>query len=97
MNRYSTSDLRRLEIINLCTGARLGYATDFEFDSNAQVLALIIPGSDGFFGFGKGEDLVIPWHLIECFGEDTILVRLTETDLSCCVCPRPKDRKRKYL
>ena len=53
-------------------------------------LALVISGSDGFFGVGREDDIIIPWHKIECFGEDTILVRLSATDYSCCLCPRPK-------
>lgn len=93
MKRCSTADLRRLEIINLCDGARLGYASDFEFDKeDAKILALVISGSCGVFGLGREDDIVIPWHKIECFGEDTILVRLTASDLSCCLCPRPKKK-----
>ena len=80
-------------MINLCDGARLGFACDFEFDKeDARILALVISGSNGFFGFGKEDDIVIPWQKIECFGEDTILVRLTSNDLSCCLCPRPKNK-----
>jgi YlmC/YmxH family sporulation protein len=91
MKRCSTADLRRLEIINLCDGTRLGCASDFEFDKeDARILALVISGSDGIFGVGREDDIIIPWHKIECFGEDTILVRLSSTDLSCCQCPRPK-------
>ncbi|MBQ9797392.1 MAG: YlmC/YmxH family sporulation protein [Clostridia bacterium] len=91
MKRCSTADLRRLEIINLCDGTRLGCASDFEFDKeDARILALVISGSDGIFGVGREDDIIIPWHKIECFGEDTILVRLSSTDLSCCLCPRPK-------
>ncbi len=91
MKRYSTVDLRHLEIINLCDGARLGYATDFEFDKDdAQILSLIIGGCNGFFGFGKEDDLIIPWKKIECFGEDTILVRMNSNELNSCACPRPK-------
>lgn len=94
MKRYSTVDLRQLEIINLCDGTRLGYACDFEFDSECEkILALVIRGSNGFFGIGKCDDLVIPWNMIECIGEDTILVRLTKKDLSCCSCT---PQKRKY-
>ena len=86
MKRCSTADLRRLEIINLCDGTRLGYACDFEFDrEDARILALVISGSNGIFGLGKEDDVVIPWHKIECFGEDTILVRLSSADLSCCI------------
>ena len=93
MKRCSTADLRQLEIINLCDGTRLGYASDFEFDlEDARILALIISGNCGFFGFGKEDDLIIPWNMIECIGEDTILVKLSQRDLSCCACPRKKNR-----
>ena len=93
MKRYSTADLRRLEIINLCDGTRLGCASDFEFDKDdARILALVIAGSNGVFGMGREDDIVIPWHKIECFGEDTILVRLSGADLSCCQCQKPKRR-----
>ncbi len=97
MKRCSTADLRKLEIINLCDGARLGCATDFEFDKDdARILALVIAGSEGFLGMGKGEDLVIPWNCIECFGEDTVLVRLSPQELSCCSCGRQR-RKRGWF
>ena len=89
MKRCSTADLRRLEIVNLCDGARLGYATDFEFDcEDAQILALVIHGSGGFLGFGREDDLIIPWENIECIGEDTILVKLTQGDVARCCIPR---------
>lgn len=94
MKRCSTADLRRLEIINLCDGARLGYACDFEFDrEDAKILALVISGSNGIFGIGREDDIVIPWHKVECFGEDTILVRLSPADMSCCICPRQKGKR----
>ena len=94
MKRCSTVDLRRLEIINLCDGARLGYATDFEFDKeDARILAIVICGSHGIFGFGKEDDLVIPWECIECIGEDTILVKLTPAEFSCCICTPQKRKK----
>ncbi len=94
MKRCSTVDLRHLEIVNLCDGARLGYACDFEFDrDDARILALIVPGSCGFLGFGKEDDLIIPWNCIECIGEDTILVKLTQQEISCCICSNKK-RKR---
>ena len=94
MKRCSTTDLRQLEIVNLCDGARLGYASDFEFDcEDARLLALIIHGNCGFFGFGREDDVIIPWNKIECIGEDTILVKLTSQDLSCCCSPRQRNRK----
>ena len=77
MKKISTRDLREMEIINLCDGARLGYACDFEFDKcDGKILSLIIPGEKGLFCFNQTSDIIIPWCKIECFGEDTILVKL---------------------
>ena len=85
MKRCSTADLRRLEIINLCDGARLGCASDFEFDcEDAQLLALVIHGNVGFFGFGREDDIIIPWCKIDCIGEDAILVKLPRDELFRC-------------
>ncbi|MBQ8440337.1 MAG: YlmC/YmxH family sporulation protein [Clostridia bacterium] len=93
MKRCSTAELRNLEIVNLCDGARLGYACDFEFDKeDARILSLVIPGNAGFLGFGREDDLIIPWQMIECIGEDTILVKLTQHELSCCICSRKRKR-----
>ena len=87
MKRCSTADLRNLEIINLCDGTRLGYACDFEFDrEDARILALVVPRSNGFLGHKKGDQLIIPWCNIECIGEDTILVKLSQQELSSCCC-----------
>ena len=98
MQKSSTAELRKKEIINLCDGCRLGYACDFEFDiCDGQILAIIIGGSGGFFGFCKDDDIVIPWHKVECIGDDTILVRLTPTDLDCCHIPRKKPKKGSIL
>lgn len=95
MKRLTTDELRKLEIVNLCDGKRLGYATDFVFDrDDARILSLILPGSDGFFGIGKEDGLEIPWRMIECFGEDTILVRLSQQELSACSCTKQKKKFR---
>ncbi len=97
MRRCSTADLRRLEIVNLCDGSRLGYACDFEFDcEDARILALVIGGGGGFFGFGRDDDLIIPWRCIECIGEDTILVKLTQQELSSCACSCTGKRNRRF-
>ena len=76
MNVCSTEDIRKKEIINLCNGARLGCATDFEISvCDAKILALIIH-TGGILGLGKSENIIIPWEKIECIGDDTILVRM---------------------
>lgn len=93
MSRCTTLSLRKKEIINLCDGSRLGFATDFEFDPKCATLtSLMVPrGSSGFLGFGKTEYLFIPWCKIECIGEDTILVRLTEAEETSLTSPVCRD------
>ena len=102
MQKISTADLRQKEIINLCDGSRLGYACDFEFDiCDGHIQALIVPRNNGFFGLGKGCDLIIPWCRIDCIGEDTILVKVPKEEYEAwddkCrdrSCDRKKDRRK---
>ena len=94
MNICSTGDIRDKEIINLCDGMRLGYATDFEINvCDARIVALIVPSCGGFLGLAKGEGIVIPWEKIECIGEDTILVRVNTTELGKCCADKRRSRK----
>ena len=82
LQRMNTIELAKKEIINLCGGGRLGYASDVEFDvENACILALLVAQNTRLLGFGKTEYLRIPWRCIECIGEDTVLVRMNENEL----------------
>ena len=94
MDIISTEELREKEIINICDGARLGYACDFEFNKcTAQIVGLIVEKSSGFLGLGAGESATIPWSKIECIGEDTILVRFSSIELqNFC-----KKKKKKFF
>lgn len=95
MKTNTTMDLREKEIINLCNGARLGYPCDFEFDiCDGKIISLIIPGEKGLFGGCKTQDIIIPWCKIECFGEDTILVKLEAHE--CCKFSEKK-KKREFI
>ena len=91
--RCTTVSLQKKEIINLCDGSRLGFATDFEFDPKcATLLSLMVPRPPcGFLGLGKREYLFIPWNKIECFGEDTILVRLSPSETQTLTLPLCRD------
>lgn len=81
MERFSTCELREKEVINLCDGSKLGCPCDFEFDVyEGSITAIIVPGSGGFFGLGRSNDLIIPWKNIECIGTDAILVRMSMDD-----------------
>ena len=93
MERLSTCELRSKEVINLCDGTRLGCPSDFEFCvSDGKITAIIIEGQGGFLGFGRCNDIVIPWCKIECVGEDAILVRLSHAE--CCFTDDSKRKKR---
>ena len=97
MNCYSTSDLRKLEIVNSCDGSRLGCASDFEFEADGdctKITALIISGRGGFLGLGCEEDLRIPWCDVQCIGADIILVRWSPQECNCS-CRRRKSFWRK--
>ena len=94
MKICSTVDLRYKEVINLCDGARLGCAQDFEIDvTSGRIVALVIAGDGGIFGFSKKEDIIIPWEKIQCIGEDTVLVRLEQSEVQVCVRDRRKKSK----
>jgi len=95
MRRCSTEDLREKQVINLCDGSCLGCPTDFEFDiCDGRVLSLIIAQDGGIFGFSKCDNIVIPWCKIECFGEDTILVKILPDEFNGCICCREKHKKK---
>ena len=74
------SDLRYKEVINICTGQRLGFVCDALVDGDCgKILALIVPGPCRFFGlFGREEDYILPWGSIARFGEDIILIQSEE-------------------
>lgn len=96
MDRCCTADLHDKEVINVCDGRRLGYVIDVEFDlCDGRICALIVPGECNMLGFGKGNDIVIPWDKIERIGEDTILVKMAELVFrdGCCQDDRKKKKR----
>ena len=88
------ADFRYKEIINICTGHRLGYVSDVEFNiANGQITALIVPGPCRFFGLlGREDDFLLPWDCIERIGDDIILINVAG-DFKRCRC----DKKRKWI
>ena len=86
MREITTTDLFCMEVINLCDGGKLGYPSALEFCAeDGKVTAILIPRDCGFLGLGKAERYRIPWCRIECIGEDTVLVKLTTTELTACL------------
>ena len=77
MERFCVNDLREKEVINVCDGRRLGYVYDIEIEScTGRVIAIVVLFDCRMFGFGRCEELVIPWERICCFGKDTVLVNI---------------------
>ena len=95
MRRMSTSELRELEVINLCGGERLGYPCEFELDlDNCSVISIIVSNGNGIFPlFSERDEYIIPWCKIECIGEDAILVKITQAEL--CMLEKGKRKKKK--
>lgn len=77
----SFSELREKDVVNLRDGRVLGQVIDLEFCAKDGVIqSIVVPGQTGLFQFLRGEKngIVIPWRLIECIGDDVILVCLEE-------------------
>lgn len=94
MNKCSINDLKDKEVINICDGKRLGYINDVEVDLCAGcVLAIVVLFDCRIFGFGKCEELVIPWDRIGCFGKDAVLVNVDVTVYEKLGCEKKPGKK----
>ena len=71
-------DLKLREVINICTGMRLGFVCDVVMNtSSGQVIAIVVPGRCKVFGlFGREDDYIIPWECIRKISDDIILVEI---------------------
>lgn len=91
------SDFRDKEVVNICDGERLGFVMDVQFDvCDGRIIAIIVPGERNWLGFGRCDDIFIPWEKIRRVGEDIILVEISIEE--CCKCAeecRPEKHKRK--
>lgn len=75
-----SSELREKDVINVCSGRRLGFVCDFMIDTDCGKITAIHV-SDHFFGLGAGKNSIcIPWEKICCIGNDTILVQIDDKD-----------------
>lgn len=76
------SELKRMEVINICDGKRLGFVGDIEFDKcTGKIESLIVPGPGCFCGFlGREKEFIIPFEDVCQIGDDIILVEIKEKD-----------------
>ena len=68
-------EMREKQVICIKNGEVLGCVGDIEVDTcNGKLIAIIVYGRRGCFGFGRCEEFRIPWDCIEVIGAETILV-----------------------
>ena len=69
-------DLRQKEIVNTSDGARYGFVSDLEINTEeGKITGLVVPGPGRVLGvFGRDQEYRIPWDKIKKIGDDIILV-----------------------
>lgn len=73
-------ELRDKEVINICSGRRLGCIVDVEINvCSGEVEAVIIPGPGKICGFlGTDCEYVIPFACVRKIGPDIVIVEIQE-------------------
>ena len=67
LSLFSLSNLKSMEVIDINTGAKIGYDT-------YSVVSVIIP-TQKISWFTKNNDIEVPWNNIHKIGVDVILVK----------------------
>lgn len=71
---HSLGNLRSMEIIDINTGAKLGFIKDLKIDCDeSKIISIILP-SHRTSWFGKNDDIEIPWENVKKIGVDVVLV-----------------------
>ena len=89
-NQCTFNELRDKEVINICTGQRLGYVNDALIDLTCgRIAAISVPYCrNRIFEFPKIKDILIPWERIEKIGEDIIVVKVENIPQPRCDEPK---------
>jgi YlmC/YmxH family sporulation protein len=74
--------LRQKEVINICTGMRIGFIADVEIDlEKGKIIAIIVPGPCKLWGIiGRDHEYVISFACITNVGPDIVLVEIDEKE-----------------
>lgn len=78
MTMIKTSDLRKLDVVNMEEGRYLGSICDVDLDPETGLINALIVDQGRTFSFffsRKHTDLEIPWRDIALVGVDVVLVR----------------------
>ena len=87
---YNTTDIREKDVINICTGKRIGYICDFVIDASCGRIVSIIVSCNYFSLIGSRNAVCIPWEKVVCIGDDAVLV----SDEGDILCDSAKETKR---
>jgi YlmC/YmxH family sporulation protein len=78
LSMYSIANLRNMEVIEITSGAKLGFIKDIKVDcSEYKILSLLLPNQKMSW-FSKNDFLEIPWEKVLKVGIDVILVEAGE-------------------
>lgn len=73
-NLHSINALKNMEVIDINSGAKVGFIKDIKIDyESKKVLSIILPGENKGW-FSKSEDIEINWEDIVKLGIDVIIV-----------------------
>lgn len=77
MDMIKTSDLRKLDVINIEEGSYLGNICDVDLDpETGRINSLIVAQPRTFWLWrGRWSDLEIPWQEVVLVGSDVVLVK----------------------
>jgi len=71
---HSLNAMRNMEVIDILTGAKLGFIKDFKIDCDKnKIISLILPGEIRSW-FSKDDEKEVLWKNIVKIGTDVILV-----------------------
>ena len=72
--RLTYSELREKDVIDVCTGKRVGFVDDLVLDTDCgRVVELSV--SPHYFTLTQKAAARVPWSEIVCVGEDAVLVK----------------------
>ena len=73
---YSVNAIRSMEVVDISTGSKLGYISDY------KIVSIFLPSSNNKGWFSKEDDIEIPWDKIVKIGVDVIIVDATGIEIT---------------
>lgn len=75
---HSLNAMRNMEVIDILTGSKIGYISDFKIDCDTnRIISLILPGEIKSW-FSKDDNIEVMWSDIVKIGCDVILVKVNK-------------------